>query len=161
MHYISDLKLTVAATYLKLKEFSKEESERRPAFGKWSPKEIIGHLIDSASNNHQRFVRAQFKDDLIFPGYQQDAWVALQNYQKRDWHFLIEFWKNYNLHLAHVMENISRTEREKLRIKHNLHQIAWKTVPENKAVTLDYFMNDYVGHLKHHLNQIFEISKKF
>lgn len=50
------------------------------AEGQWSPKQIIGHLIDSAANNHQRFVRAQFTDDLVFPGYEQEAWVEVQHY---------------------------------------------------------------------------------
>ena len=52
--------------------FSEAESEQRPSPGRWTKKEVIGHLIDSASNNHQRFVRARFQDDLVFPGYEQD-----------------------------------------------------------------------------------------
>ena len=63
---------------------------------KWSKKEIIGHLIDSASVNHERFIRAQFKDDLVFPGYNQDKWVEVQNYQNANWGSLIELWKNFN-----------------------------------------------------------------
>ncbi|HEY0405248.1 MAG TPA: DinB family protein, partial [Pyrinomonadaceae bacterium] len=69
---------TVPARLLALTE-SESEASRAP--GKWSPKEIIGHLIDSAANNHQRFVRAQFTDELIFPGYAQNEWVAVQHYR--------------------------------------------------------------------------------
>ncbi len=69
----------------RLQAIDETKSARRPAPGKWSPKEIIGHLIDSASNNHQRFVRAQFQDHLIFPGYNQEAWVEAQDYQNSQW----------------------------------------------------------------------------
>jgi hypothetical protein len=62
---------------------SNEQAAKRPAADKWSPKEIIGHLIDSASNNHGRFVRAQLQDELIFSGYEQSEWVAIQQYQHR------------------------------------------------------------------------------
>lgn len=160
MDYINELRVTVNEASKELKLISELEAGQRSNPGKWSPKEIIGHLIDSASNNHGRFVKAQFKEDLIFPGYEQEKWVITQNYQGADWHFLIDLWRNYNLHLANVMQQIPRSVSTKKRIKHNLHQIAWKTVPENTAVTLDYFMNDYVGHLKHHLRQVLDEGKK-
>ena len=57
-----------------------EQTGLRPAPGKWSRKEILGHLIDSAVNNQARFVRAQLQDDLVFDGYDQDAWVRVQRY---------------------------------------------------------------------------------
>ena len=62
-----------------------ERAARRPAPGKWSPKEIVGHLVDSASNNHERFVRARWTGDLVCPTYDQDAWVASQRYQEAPW----------------------------------------------------------------------------
>src|SRR5215218_8657132 len=62
-----------------------DASRSRPAPGKWSPREIIGHLIDSASNNHQRFVRMRARDDLVVEGYQQEDWVAVQRYQDAPW----------------------------------------------------------------------------
>ena len=61
-----------------LRSVSEAEAARQPAPGKWSKKEILGHLVDSASNNHQRFVRARFQDELVFPGYEQDDWVAAE-----------------------------------------------------------------------------------
>lgn len=138
----------------RLLQISEEQSEIAPAPGKWSAKEIVGHLIDSAANNHQRFVRAQFTDDLIFPGYEQDQWVRVQNYNRRPWVQLLELWRQYNLHLAHVMSAIPEGARTKSRSRHNLHQLAWQPIAESAPVTLEYFMRDYVGHLQHHLGQI-------
>jgi len=125
---------------------------RKP--GAWSPKQIVGHLIDSASNNHQRFVRAQFTDDLVFPGYEQEAWVSAQRYQEAAWLDLVGLWHLFNLHLARVIEAIPRSVREKSRPRHNLHELAWRPVPQNEVTTLEYFMRDYVAHLKHHLAQV-------
>lgn len=133
-----------------------EASSRAPlSDGKWSAKEVIGHLIDSASNNHQRFVRAQFTDELVFPPYEQEAWVRAQRYNEEPWPLLVQLWKSYNLHLLHVMASISEETRKRPRRTHNLQRIAWKTVSENEPVTLEYFMLDYVAHLKNHLKQIF------
>ena len=65
---------------------------RRPDAQTWSPKEVLGHLIDSAANNHQRFVRAQETDALTVPGYEQNHWVESQGYQEADWPHLIALW---------------------------------------------------------------------
>ncbi len=110
---------------------------------KWSKKEIIGHLIDSASNNHQRFVRAQLTDELAFPGYVQGKWVESQNYADESWQLLVELWSAYNLHLAHV---IDRIPPEKLAMSCK--------IGENGPVTLEGIIADYVRHMEHHLKQI-------
>jgi hypothetical protein len=123
--------------------------------GKWSPKQIIGHLIDSASNNHQRFVRAQFTEDLVFVGYQQEEWVLLQDYASADWAHLVNLWYYFNWQIARVIELTPKIESEKLRPKHNLHQIAMHSIPAEEPATLAYFMRDYVKHLENHLQQIF------
>jgi len=138
-----------------LQQMSEDESRRSPRPGKWCPREIIGHLIDSASNNHQRFVRAQFKDDLVFDGYEQDAWVSLQRYADAPWNELIDLWRNFNLHIARIMQVAPNDERLRKRARHNLDELASKPVPRDEAASLDYFMSDYVAHLKHHLAQIF------
>ena len=131
------------------------EKARSPiAPGKWSPHEIIGHLVDSASNNHGRFVRAQLHDDLIFPGYDQDAWVRVQDYMSSDWVALVALWRRYNHHLAHVIERIDEHAATRQRARHNFDEIAWKPVPKSEPVTLEYFVRDYVDHLNHHLSQI-------
>src|SRR5439155_1135928 len=80
-----ELREALTASEPSLRRLSEEEASRTPAPGKWSAKQILGHLIDSASNNHQRFVRAQFTDDLVFPGYEQKAWVSAQRYQEASW----------------------------------------------------------------------------
>lgn len=133
---------------------SDEMSQRRPAPDKWSPREIVGHLIDSASNNHQRFVRARDRDDLIVAGYEQDAWVTRQRYQDSPWEELVIFWRLYNRHLARVMAATPLADRERPRAVHNLDLRAFHTVPTDRATTLAYLMNDYVDHLDHHLTQL-------
>ena len=150
----SGLRKAVDAATPRLLALSEAEAARRPAAGKWSPKEVLGHLVDSASNNHQRFVRAQFTEDLVFPGYRQEAWVAAQDYQAAPWPDLVGLWRLFNLHLARVIEAIPPAVRQRPRARHNLHEIAWKTVPEDRPSTLEYFMRDYVDHLEHHLSQI-------
>jgi hypothetical protein len=133
---------------------SPDAATRRPAPGKWSPVEVIGHLVDSASNNHQRFVRARDQNDLVFEGYAQDDWVARQQYQSAPWEELVVLWQLYNRQLARVMSATPRDVRERVHHRHNLHRVAFRTVPENQPATLDYFMHDYVDHLEHHLAQV-------
>ena len=153
---IEDFRRTVEEASARLLLISEEESESERAPGKWSAKEIIGHLIDSTSNNHQRFVRAQFTDDLLFPGYEQDAWVSVQQYGRESWHLLVQLWKSFNLHLAHVMEQTPPSVLEKPRVEHSLDRIAWKIVSKDEPVTLEYLMQDYIEHLKNHLRQVFK-----
>jgi hypothetical protein len=152
--YVDDLSRTLEEAVPALKGLSAEASARRPAPGKWSPREIIGHLIDSASNNHQRFVRAQFQDDLVFTGYDQDRWVDVQRYQDAPWTELVDLWAGFNRQLARVMRAVPEAVRLKSHRRHNLHQLAWRPIPAGSPATLDSFMADYVGHLEHHLRQI-------
>jgi len=153
--YAAELRRIIHESTPRLLRLSDVEAKHHLRPGKWSAAEVIGHLIDSASNNHQRFVRAQFQDDLVFPGYDQDAWVALQAYGDAHWLDLVTLWKFFNIQIARIMENSPESVRNALRAKHNLDKLAWRPVPSNQPVTLDYFMNDYVDHLKHHLAQIF------
>jgi hypothetical protein len=158
--YAEELKRTVEERWAALAAVPEAVAARRPGPGKWSIKEIIGHLVDSASNNHQRFVRAQFQDPLVFPGYAQDDWVAVQRYQDAPWPALLDLWRRYNLHIAHVMAVMPDDIRQRDRTRHNLHELAWQAVPPDRPVTLDYFMRDYVAHLHHHLRQISNILEK-
>lgn len=152
--FLDDFRNTVEAGADRLMVISEEQSERPRSDGKWSPKEIIGHLIDSAANNHQRFVRAQFTDDLVFSGYDQEKWVRVQGYNQEPWQQLVQLWKHYNLHLQHLMAAMPQETRMKARARHRLDKIAWQPVPDNQSVTLDYFMRDYVAHMKNHLQQV-------
>ena len=154
LDYADDLAGTVIAAAASLVAMSEESAARRPGPGKWSPKEVIGHLIDSAANNHQRFVRAQLQDDLVFPGYAQDAWVAAQRYRDAPWQNLLTLWRAYNLHIAWLMAAVPDEVRLRERRHHNLHELAWRPVPAETPATLDYFMRDYVNHVHHHLRQI-------
>jgi hypothetical protein len=133
---------------------SDADSPRRPAPGQWSPREIIGHLVDSASNNHQRFVRMRRRDDLVVDGYEQDDWVAAQRYQEAPWRELVALWLMYNRHLARLMSAIAPDDRTRARLPHNLHLRAFRPVPQDQPATLEYFMIDYVDHLEHHLAQV-------
>src|SRR5687768_3633381 len=102
-HYIVDLLTTIDEVTGELRTVDPERAARHPAAGGWSVKEIVGHLIDSASNNHQRFVRARWQDDLVFAGYDQDRWVEAQDYQTASWDDLLRLWSDYNRHIARVM----------------------------------------------------------
>ena len=148
------LRRTVTEAAPRLRALTDAQAAARPAPGKWSPREVLGHLIDSASNNHGRFVRAQLTDDFVFPGYAQDVWVRLQRYQDAPWPELVELWRLLNLQVVRVIAAMPESVRTKPRARHNLHEIAWKTVPESEPTTLEYFLRDYVGHLEHHLAQI-------
>jgi DinB family protein len=152
--YAVELVASVDTATPLLRSVNDELSARRPAPGKWSPREIVGHLIDSASNNHQRFLRAQSQDHLVFEGYAQDVWVTAQQYQDAPWQELVTLWASFNRHLARVMAAVPPAVLTRPQHRHNLHQLAWRPVPPNQPATLDYFMRDYVQHLKHHLNQI-------
>ncbi len=137
-----------------LLNISEEQSGQPLAIGKWSPKEIMGHLIDSAANNHLRFVNAQFSDDLVSPGYDQEKWVTAQRYHDKPWADLVELWSAYNRHLLHLIARIPEDTLKLPRARHNLHEIAWKTVPKDEPTTLEYLIRDYLDHLKNHLRQI-------
>lgn len=152
--YAETLRTTVTAAAATLLTISDDASARRPAPGKWSAREILGHLIDSAANNHRRFVRAENQPDLVFDGYDQEAWVQRQGYAEAPWPELVTLWRVYNLHLARVMTLIPAEVRERPHRRHNLHEVAWRPVPPDQPATLDYFMADYVDHLRHHLAQI-------
>jgi hypothetical protein len=124
-----------------------DEHVRKPlGLGKWSRKQILGHLIDSAANNHQRFVRTLIETPLAFPPYEQNSWVSLQAYQEHDWQVMVDLWSAYNRHLAHVIGRIPES------------QMIRECIIGNKpAVTLGWLIEDYIRHLKHHLRQIVDV----
>lgn len=149
-----DLRDAVESAAPRLGAIPEEKAGRPLAPGKWSPKEVIGHLVDSVSHNHLRFVNARFMDHLEFPGYEQDRWVAEQRYASVPWSELVTLWRLYNLHLARVIESTPSGAAGMPRTRHNLDRIAWKPVPLDRPATLADFMDDYVGHLRHHLMQV-------
>ena len=152
--YAAELRRLVTDYAARLSKLPQSITHRRPAPGKWSIAEIIGHLVDSASNNHQRFIRGRWQDSLVFTGYEQDEWVAAQGYQDANWIELVELWKGYNHHIARVMELMPAAARNKAYSRHNLGEVAFRPISTEIPATLDWFMQDYVEHLKHHLRQI-------
>ena len=153
--FLRDFRETIVDATARLQHISPEQSRGKPVDGDWAPIEILGHLVDSAANNHQRFVRAQFTDDLVFPGYEQDRWVSAQKYREASWRDLIQLWSSYNLHLLQIVSVIPANTLTKSRTKHNLPEIAFAPVSTDEPATLEYFVRDYVDHLRHHLDQIF------
>ena len=153
---ITDFRRTVELYAPRLLALGDEEA-RRPRDGGdgWSAKQIVGHLVDSAANNHRRFVLAQYRDDLDFEGYDQDDWVRAQRYDEEDWSQLVGLWRAYNLHLAYVMSRAPQETLKRERAAHSLDRIAFRLVDADQPATLEYLMRDYVDHLKHHLAQIF------
>ncbi|MGB6384641.1 MAG: DinB family protein [Terriglobales bacterium] len=121
----------------------KEQVETKPTPSAWSPKEELGHLLDSAANNHQRIVRAQLQDNPAMPSYEQNRWVAIHAYQRRDWKELIELWQALNRQLLAAAEAVPDS--------------AWSrtlTVAGSEPLTLQFVFEDYVVHMLHHLKHI-------
>lgn len=111
-------------------------------------KQILGHLIDSAANNHQRMVRLQYNSRLQFPDYQQDndLWIGLQDYQNAEWHTIVQLWKYYNLHMIQVIKSVDQTKLNN----------TWQNF-EGNDVTLEQMIEGYLGHIELHLNEIQEL----
>ena len=152
--FLDDFRDTIMSAKARLSDIPEAQSRQKGSPDEWSPVEVLGHLIDSAANNHQRFVRAQFTDDLVFSGYEQEQWVSSQNYRNESWSEVIQLWSSYNLHLLHVVSAIPEDVRTKARARHTLDQIAFNLVDKNDPATLEYLIRDYVDHLRHHLDQI-------
>jgi len=133
----------IEAAEPRLREISALESAKPILTGGWSCKQVIGHLIDSASNNHQRFVRAALQPSLEFPAYDQNGNVRIQAPQDADWTLLVTLWGAYNRYLAHI---IARLPADKLETVCR--------VGSNAPVTLSFIASDYVTHMLHHLRQI-------
>ena len=113
----------------------------RPEVGKWSKKEILGHLIDSAVNNLQRFVRLQQEAALRFPPYDQERWVGIQRHRTRQWSDLVTEWWALNQHILHILSNVDPMTLDHVWI-------------DGDNATFKFLIGDYVAHLRHHLDQI-------
>ena len=127
----------------RLVDFSDDAVALKPAPNRWSKKEILGHLIDSAANNHQRFVRAQGAPRLEFPGYEQEFWVATQAYATAPWPDLVNLWLLLNRHLLHVMKAMPPAV-----LSHEC------IIGGRPAVTLEALAVDYLRHVDKHLAQL-------
>jgi hypothetical protein len=135
----------VDRTYVRYSKITDADAQLRRAPGKWSRKEILGHLIDSAANNHQRIVRAVISGDVVLPPYAQVEWVSTQGYGGESWESILDFWAAYNRHLARVIGLIPPERRS-----------ATCRIGDKDPVTLEALVADYIRHLNHHLEQIDE-----
>jgi hypothetical protein len=114
-------------------------------------KQIVGHMIDSASNNTHRIVHLQYQPSpLRFPNYasngNNDRWIAIQNYQEEDWKSMVQLWKFSNLHLVHVIKNVNPAKLEN----------QW-FYNEERLISLKEGIIDYLRHFKLHLGEIDEL----
>jgi hypothetical protein len=146
----------VESGYARLSTLPEQEAATASAPGNWSPKQIIGHLIDSACNNHSRFVRAQFSDELHFPGYQQEEWVVVQRYDVAPWVELLSLWRSYNRHIAWIVGMMREAELRKARPRDTLDPKSWSAVLAHDPITLEHFVIDYIQHIENHLVQILD-----
>ena len=133
----------VEAAEPRLREISELESTKPILPGGWSHKQVLGHLIDSASNNHQRFVRAALQPSLDFPAYDQEGNIRVQAVQDAAWPLLVALWAAYNRYLAHVIAHLPAAKLETV-----------CRIGSGEPVTLGFLATDYITHLAHHLNQI-------
>ena len=142
---IKELRELVHAYSKKFGAFTDEEFDRKPAPGKWSRKEVVGHLTDSAHNNLRRFVVGQYETVAPKIVYDQDFWVSANGYQHIKKEEVILLWKLINQRICSVLENMPESNYAKEcntgREKEQLHSISW-------------LAEDYVKHMKHHINQV-------
>jgi hypothetical protein len=133
----------IEAAEPRLRQVGESESEKPVLSGGWSRKQVLGHLIDSASNNHQRFVRAAQQSSLDFPGYDQEGNTRVQAPQDADWLLLVSLWAAYNRYLAHIIAHLPASKLE-----------TPCRIGSGAPVTLRFIATDYLTHLVHHLSQI-------
>ncbi len=148
------LRTIVANASEKMTTISAEEWSAKVNPEKWSKKEILGHLIDSCYNNHQRIIRAESQSNLIFPGYDQNDWVVKNNYQNRSSSEIIDSWVIVHRHMIELICQISKEVLQRETLEHNFHQISMNTVDAIETSSLDYLIWDYIYHQEHHLSQI-------
>ena len=141
---IAKFEMVLATAPRRLVDISEADAAHKPDPKRWSKKEVLGHLIDSAANNHQRFVRAQLAPRIDLPTYQQEIWVERQAYATEPWPDLVNLWLLMNRHLLHVVRAVPADALS------NEISIAGRP-----AVTLEAVIVDYLGHMENHLSQIF------
>lgn len=138
------LKNIIDAELQRFQNISEQEWSYKSSPEKWSKKEIIGHLCDSALTNIRRFVVTQYKENENIV-YDQNFWVKAQNYQNVPTTDLIDLWKSLNYQIVHVVENIPDEA---------LQRTCDTTKTKPQVFTLEFIINDYVDHLQHHLKAI-------
>lgn len=158
--YSNTLDKIILTARQQLESISIEDFRQSSAPGKWSKQQILGHLIDSAYNNHQRFLRAEEQGNLVFWGYDQNAWVFKNAYQEREPQELIHTWATAHFHLSRLIAGLSPELLERTSQEHNFHQICMNRPIAEAAVNLSYLIWDYIHHLEHHLAQLIPTYRK-
>jgi hypothetical protein len=143
---IEHLEKIVSNYTRRLEGIPEEEYTKKPGPEKWSKKEILGHLVDSAQNNTRRFIVAQY-EEIPRIGYDQDKWVALTDYQHYPTSNLITLWRLLNLHICRVLTGISP-----------LTALRKCAMGNTQPYTIEWLAADYCNHLLHHLHQILELD---
>jgi hypothetical protein len=138
----------------RLLALSEETNSERTNSQNRSIRQILGHLVDSASNNTHRVVHLQYRENpMSFPNYatlgNNDRWIAIQDYQHEDWQSLVQLWKYANLHFVHVVRNVDETKLENQWIS-----------GEDKLISLRENIEGYLPHLELHLREIEELITK-
>ena len=139
-----DLEALLAAYLPQLHRLSDQNTELRPAQGKWSKKELIGHLVDSAQNNIRRFITAQYEETPLIV-YDQDKWVSAQRYQEYEWKDLVQLWYLLNGQVVILIRNMPEVA-------------ARRTCQTQELHTLEWLAADYIKHLQHHLHQVLDME---
>jgi uncharacterized damage-inducible protein DinB len=143
MRSLLQLRALIDQLPARLTKVPDDQVQRKPSSSEWSLKEELGHLLDSAANNHQRIVRAQVEDNPAMPGYDGDEWVKLHRYQDRDWSSLIAIWADLNRQLLAAAEAVPDS--------------AWSrtcTIADSAPLTLKFVFNDYIDHMVGHLRHM-------
>lgn len=137
------LERTLAAELPALRAVTETHASAQPLNpGAWTRKEELGHLIDSATNNNVRFVRITLEEGFAGPSYAQDNWVTLHGYRELSWSVLVDIWHGYNLLLVRLVERIPE---DRLQVEATIG---------SARVTLQFLIEDYVLHMRHHLDHI-------
>jgi|SRR5215470_13343625 len=126
-----------------LLQVSEEVADRPWRAGGWTRKQVLGHMIDSAANNHQRFVRAALDGSYTGPFYAQEGWVTSHGYGEMDWSTLLRWWQTYHEILEAVVQRIPDEKLD-----------ATCRIGDDGPVTLRFLIEDYIAHQQHHLAQI-------
>lgn len=145
LQFAGSFRKLISEAESRLEKYSEAEANTAHGEDKWTPKQIVGHLIDSAANNHQRFVRLQLQETLTQPAYAQADWVRVQHYELEPWADVVTLWSAYNRHLAHVISTMSSECVGRV----------WHEEGTTDEYTLGFLIEDYQEHLNHHLRQLF------
>ena len=140
----SDLESLITEYLPQLNSVTEDEYAVKPLPTKWSKKELVGHLIDSAQSNLRRFIVAQYEESTAI-NYNQDKWVAINNYQHEDVKDIIQLWYLLNKQIVFVLKNISVEMSQRISIT-------------DASYTIEWLAQDYIKHLKHHIHQVLNLE---